>query len=112
MRGRGPATVIVTLGGDGVIVSSPNGLYRVGTMPVNCVDPSGGGDAFAAGVIRGLLEDWPIARCAQLGAVVGASCVQAVGCHDGVYDEATALQKLDKSPPPVEVLRGEGRRNA
>ena len=104
LRDRGAGTVVVTMGGDGAIVISPEGQWRVGAIPVQCVDPSGGGDAFAAGLIKGLQENWPITKCVQLGALIGASCVQAVGCHDGVWEKAQALRALAETPPTVDVI--------
>ena len=104
LRERGVKTTIVTLGSSGSIIDGQEGRWRIGSYPSECVDPSGGGDAFAAGVIRGLREDWPITRCAQLGAIVGGSCVQTIGCHDGIYNADKAFEELDQSPPPVEPL--------
>ena len=104
LRDRGARTVVVTMGGEGAVVVGSEGQWRVGAIPVKCVDSSGGGDAFAAGLIRGLQQGWPIDRCVQLGAVVGASCVQAVGCHDGVWDEAKALRALAETPPTVDAV--------
>ena len=104
IRDRGAGTVVITMGGEGAVVISPEGQWRVGAIPAECVDPSGGGDAFAAGLIKGLQENWPITRCVQLGAVMGASCVQAVGCHDGVWDEARASRALAETPPTVDAI--------
>ena len=104
LRGRGARTVVITMGGDGAVVISPEGQWRVGAMEVECVDPSGGGDAFAAGLMHGLPQDWPITRCVQFGAVLGASCVQTVGCHDGVWDHTKAMRALDETPPTVDVI--------
>lgn len=104
IRDRGARTVVITMGGEGAVVIGPEGQWRVGAIPVKCVDPSGGGDAFAAGLIKGLQEDWPITRCVQFGAVIGASCVQAVGCHDGVWNRAMASRALAETPPAVDAI--------
>ncbi len=53
----GARRVVITRGDRGLIsVSDEQGL-RVGAYPVDFVDGSGGGDAFNAGYIVGLLED-------------------------------------------------------
>ena len=59
------------------------------------VDESGAGDAFAAGLIVGLLEGWPLDANLQFAAAVGASCTRALGCSAGVFrfDEAVAYVK-------------------
>ena len=99
---KGAGTVVVTGGDRGAVVTSRDGRWRVGAVPVECVDPSGGGDAFAAGFIKGLELGWPVTECARLGAVVGASCVRAVGCHDGVMDWAQTLSAFEGRKPSLE----------
>ena len=46
---------------------------------------SGGGDAFAAGYIAGLLEGRDAEGCLSLASALGASCVKAVGTTTGVF---------------------------
>ncbi|SHK04894.1 fructokinase [Pseudonocardia thermophila] len=52
---RGPAIVAVTLGGDGVVAGSANGLRtRRPGVPVQVVDTVGAGDTFSAALLAGL----------------------------------------------------------
>jgi sugar/nucleoside kinase (ribokinase family) len=53
-------------------------------------DGSGGGDAFNAGYIAGLLEGRSELECLKLASAVGASCVRAVGTTAGVFNRAEA----------------------
>src|SRR5206468_8432283 len=55
-RGLGASLVVITLGSDGSILVSEQMRLRAGVYPVELVDGSGGGDAFAAGFIYGLLN--------------------------------------------------------
>jgi 5-dehydro-2-deoxygluconokinase len=61
------------------------------------VDESGAGDAFAAGLIAGVLEGWPLERTLRFAAAVGASCTRALGCTDGVFSMEEALAFLENS---------------
>ena len=63
---------------------------RLGTYPVPAVDGSGGGDAFDAGYIAGLLDGLPELDVLKLASAVGASCVRAVGTTAGVFTRAEA----------------------
>jgi sugar/nucleoside kinase (ribokinase family) len=81
----GARTSIVTLGGDGAVVVSDGIRLRAGAFEVPFVDGSGGGDAFAAGYIAGLLEGRDVEGCLSLASALGASCVQAVGTTTGVF---------------------------
>ena len=54
--GRGPALVVVTLGGDGALAATaedPAPVRRPG-IPIELVDTVGAGDAFAGGLLAGL----------------------------------------------------------
>ncbi len=85
------STHVITLGGDGVYTR--RGKTSVLTKPYRmaAVDESGAGDAFAAGLITGLLERWPLERAIALGAAVGASCTRALGCSAGLFTFEEAL---------------------
>ena len=61
------------------------GTYRAGTYPMEFVDASGGGDAFDAGFIFGLLNGMSTEDCLRYASALGASCVRAVGTTPGVF---------------------------
>jgi sugar/nucleoside kinase (ribokinase family) len=71
---------------------------------VDFVDGSGGGDAFNAGYIVGLLEDRSELDCLKLASAVGASCVRAVGTTAGVFDRSEAEEFLRRHELAVETL--------
>jgi len=60
---------------------------------VATVDESGAGDAFTAGLIAGLLQQWELEYTLSFAAALGASCTRALGCSAGVFtfDEAVAF---------------------
>jgi len=75
--------LIVTLGGDGARVITKDGEARVKAAKVNDVkDPTGAGDAYRAGYLKGLQLGWEPPKCAQLASVVAAFCVEKVGTQD------------------------------
>ena len=86
-------TVVVTQGPRGALARRKNEMIEVGTYSVNSIDGSGAGDAFAAGFITGLLEDWSLESTLRFASAVGASCTRALGCINGVFtfDEAQAF---------------------
>ena len=63
---------------------------RLGTYPIKYVDASGGGDAFDAGYIAGLLDGRDTIGCLKLASALGASCVRAVGTTAGIFTRAEA----------------------
>lgn len=89
----GARRVVVTRGEHGAIAVSDSWRGRVGTFPITFVDGSGGGDAFDAGYIAGLLDGRDEMGCLTFASAIGASCVRAVGTTAGVFtrDEAEAF---------------------
>jgi sugar/nucleoside kinase (ribokinase family) len=81
----GAGTVVVTMGGEGSVLVQ-NGLrLRAGSFAVPYVDGSGGGDAFDAGYIYGLLRGAGPDDCLRYASALGASCVRAIGTTPGVF---------------------------
>jgi sugar/nucleoside kinase (ribokinase family) len=87
-RKLGVGTVVITLGGEGALLVNDKVRLRSGVYPMPFVDGSGGGDAFAAGYIDGLLRGLDAEGCLQMASAVGASCVRAVGTTTGVFTRA------------------------
>lgn len=59
------------------------------------VSTVGAGDAFAAGVILGVHEGWPVQRRLQLGAASAAACVRSSHTNAGVGSVAECLAAAD-----------------
>jgi sugar/nucleoside kinase (ribokinase family) len=100
----GARRVVVTRGSQGAIAVSDILRVRLGTYPVTFVDGTGGGDAFVAGYMAGLLDGLPEIDCLRLASAVGASCVRAVGASAGVFTRAEADAFIAGHALAVEAL--------
>ena len=89
-RDLGVSRVVITCGDRGSVAISDEFRARLGTFPVTFVDGSGGGDAFDAGYIAGLLDGRDELGCLKLASAIGASCVRAVGTTAGVFTRPEA----------------------
>jgi len=94
----GAHTVVIKRGAAGVLVRAPGLAFELGARPVEVVDPSGAGDAFAAGLVLGLLEGWPLDRTVRYASVIGASACTALGCHGGAFTRGEADAYLARHP--------------
>jgi sugar/nucleoside kinase (ribokinase family) len=103
-RSLGAETVVITSGGEGAVLVSPTERLKAATFPAHFVDATGGGDAFDAGFICGLLEDAPARRCLELGSALGASCVRKTGATSGVFTRAEATRFLAEHRLPIESV--------
>ncbi len=103
-RRLGAGTVIVTLGGDGAVVVGDGVRFRAGTYPIEFVDGSGGGDAFGAGYVYGLLHGLGAEDCVRVASALGASCVRAVGTTTGVFTKAECEEFLRRQTLKIEAL--------
>jgi sugar/nucleoside kinase (ribokinase family) len=87
---RGAQNVLISLGERGAYVRSGGRSFEVAASRVNVVEPSGAGDAFAAGLIVGILEGWDIERTVRFANVTGASACTALGSWGGVFSRGEA----------------------
>jgi sugar/nucleoside kinase (ribokinase family) len=99
---HGARSVVITCGADGLVAASGNERWKAGVYPVECIDPSGSGDAFDSGLIVGILRGWELAQTLRYAAALGASATTAVGTTDGVFTAEQAQAFLDKHPLSVE----------
>jgi sugar/nucleoside kinase (ribokinase family) len=84
-KAAGAGAVIITRGGEGSIFYDGRDMYEAAAYPVEQVDGTGGGDAFVAGFLYGLLKQATPVECLAYGAAMGASCVRAAGATTSVF---------------------------
>jgi sugar/nucleoside kinase (ribokinase family) len=70
--------VVVTRGRDGATAYGADGACHVPARPARQVDTTGAGDAFAVGLITGLLDGRDIRASLELGTAWGAAAVEAL----------------------------------
>jgi sugar/nucleoside kinase (ribokinase family) len=103
-RDLGARRVVITLGDRGVVSISESSRLRLGVYPVPYVDGSGGGDAFNAGYILGLLEGRSEIECLKLASAVGASCVRALGTTEGIFTREETEAFINRHDLAVESI--------
>jgi sugar/nucleoside kinase (ribokinase family) len=91
----GAGTVIITLGEHGVVAGSADGVIELPAPRVDVVEPSGAGDAFAAGLVFGLLEGWALRRSLEFACMIGAAACTKLGCTAGLPTRAEADSFLE-----------------
>ena len=103
-RSSEASPVVPPLGGDGAVVVGARERFRAGSYPMTFVDGTGGGDAFDAGYVYGLLHGLSTADCVRVASALGASCVRAVGTTTGVFTRTECEEFLRKHTLPMEPV--------
>ena len=90
--------LVVTYGAKGSRVLTKDGEWKVEATPVkNAEDPTGAGDAYRAGFIKGLMLALPLESCAKLGSVVAAYAVETYGTQTHRFTVKEVAERYKKS---------------
>lgn len=97
---------IITLGADGSRVYQNGSVTNIPcAKALAVVDPTGCGDAFRAGLLFGLTNQWSWVDSAKLGGVIGAIKIAQAGAQNHQFDwaqvSAVYLQAYGSNPPRV-----------
>ncbi|WP_110929160.1 sugar kinase [Bacillus massiliglaciei] len=84
----GAETVLLKMGEKGALVSSSSvpKTFVPGFQVERVIDPVGAGDAFAAGVLSGLLDGLPLIEAVRRGNAMGAMVTMVNGDAEGLPD--------------------------
>jgi sugar/nucleoside kinase (ribokinase family) len=100
----GAKTVVITQGEKGSVLVSDGLRLHASAYAMPFVDGTGGGDAFAAGWMAGMLQNLSVEECLRMGSAVGASCVRAIGTTAGVFTQAECEAFLRDHPLEIRRL--------
>lgn len=103
----GIRAVVVKHGSRGATLVEPDRTFEIPPFAVDTiVDPVGAGDAFAAGIVCGLLHEWPLDDSARLGAMLGAAAVTVSGDWEALPTGRDPLELLQQYFDHVGLVRG------
>lgn len=99
----GAKKVIVKLGAKGAFyMTEEESGYVPGYQVERVIDPIGAGDAFASGLLTGLLDKLPLRESIQRANAVGALVTQVKGDVEGLPERAQLSQFMKESSEDVE----------
>jgi len=106
LQDLGPKRIFATYGRLGSRVYTPERNYEVGIVQAaQVVDPTGAGDAYAAGATAALLKGYPVLQAARIGAAVSSFVVEDWGCQTNLPDwemmRARYEQAFKESPHDI-----------
>jgi ribokinase len=74
-------SVVLTLGGDGVVIADAHGVTHLPARPAKVVDTTGAGDAFAGALAASLSSGADLKAAVEAGIEAGAAAVQYLGAQ-------------------------------
>lgn len=70
---------VVKIGKRGSLIKRGNEVVKIGCNKVDVVDTTGAGDMYAAGFLYGLINDYDLERCGNIGNLLAESIIQVIG---------------------------------
>ena len=105
--------VVVTYGGQGSELRYRGETIRIPAVPAETlVDPTGGGDAYRAGLLKGLLLGLTLPVAGRMGALAATYAIERHGPQEHAYTPEAFVARFDRAFPelagviPVDALRG------
>ena len=87
--------LVVTLGNKGAVIYAEDHEYVVPAFPVdNIVDPTGVGDAFRGGFLRGYQAKFSWELCGKIGSLSAAYCLEQNGTQSHQYSVERFVERF------------------
>ncbi len=80
----GPRLAAMTLGSDGAMALTEDGVFRSPGFPVKVVDTTGAGDVFHGAFAYGVLEGWDVPEILRFSSAVAAMKCGSLGGRTGI----------------------------
>ncbi|MBI3589531.1 MAG: carbohydrate kinase family protein [Candidatus Liptonbacteria bacterium] len=98
--------IITTLGEKGSRIQTREKILEIPPAKVKAVvDPTGAGDAFRAGFIKGLIQNWPMEEAGQFAGVMAAYAVETYGTQEYQTTFPEALARYEENFGPAPQMR-------
>ncbi|QDT37653.1 carbohydrate kinase family protein [Stratiformator vulcanicus] len=87
------AIVAITLGSEGCLLSRGDEIHRAPSKQVEVADTVGAGDSFTAGLVYGLLHDWPLEKVGRFANRIGGLVASSEGAMPDLEDDFAQLKR-------------------
>lgn len=87
---------VVKTGKDGSMVKSGDKQFSISAIDASVIDTNGAGDIYAAGFIYGLIQGWPLDKCAMTGGILAGNIIEITGARLNEEGWEKALKMIEK----------------
>lgn len=101
----GVGTVVITDGEAGAVACDGTEGFSLDIFPIKAKAKTGAGDAFASGMLSGLIKGVSLAEALRWGTANAGGVIQKMGAHEGLLDEneMTKMLKKYKKFQPIKI---------
>lgn len=90
--------LVITKGAKGSEIYYQNKKIKIPpARPINTKDPTGAGDAYRAGLIKGLVEGWSLEKCGRLAGLVAVYTVEKHGTQTHKFSRPVLQKRYYKN---------------
>ena len=84
---------IVKIGEKGSMIKRGNKVFKAGVIDVNPIDTTGAGDLYASGFLYGMVNNLPLDKCGEIGAILSGRVIENTGAKlfDNQWDEIKVM---------------------
>jgi len=87
--------VVITCGEDGANLYTDDDEFHIAAVkPQTIIDPTGVGDAFRGGFLKGYMHDLSLERCGQMGSLAATYCLEAESPMSHQFDMETFINRF------------------
>jgi adenosine kinase len=87
--------VVVTRGENGATIYAEGKCYPIPVvLPQRVLDPTGAGDAFRGGLLRGMVSSWDWDLAGRVGALAATYCIEEIGPQNHQYTRAEFVSRF------------------
>ncbi|MEE8567833.1 MAG: carbohydrate kinase family protein [Anaerolineales bacterium] len=87
--------VVITYGEDGANLYTDDDEFHIAAVkPQTIIDPTGVGDAFRGGFLKGYMHDLSLERCGQMGSLAATYCLEAESPMSHQFDMETFINRF------------------
>jgi len=99
-------TTIITHGDKGSLLVNQEGKFQIPiAKPKKVLDPTGVGDAFRAGLLKGFIHGLPWHAAGRMGSLASAYVLETDGPQSHTYDLKSFLERYEKTFGSEEALQ-------
>ncbi len=90
--------LVTTLCESGSIIKTKNEVYQINSaIPKSISDPTGAGDAYRAGFIKGMINNWPLQVAGEFAGVVACYAIENYGTQNHKFDFEAIKKRYEEN---------------